>query len=124
MMWSRGAWERSAGEPIGRTAVYILSIQAQWPQSFAPSREVHLATSRRGFLKSLSRTAMVLSLDDVLGLAAPSLGAQQPEEKPKGSARQSYEAEARPAPKGAYSPVMGTPLGVQFVDVAREAGLR
>ena len=30
---------------------------------------------------------------------------------------------ARPAPKGTPSPVAGTPLGVQFVDVAKEAGL-
>jgi enediyne biosynthesis protein E4 len=29
----------------------------------------------------------------------------------------------RPAPKGAPSPVIGTPLGVQFVDVAKKAGL-
>ncbi len=42
---------------------------------------------------------------------------------PKSSARQSYEAKPRPAPKGAPSPVTGTPLGVQFVDVAKEAGL-
>ena len=83
--------------------------------------------NRRGFLKSLSRTAIGLSLQDVLGLARPgfAFGAQQAQapEKPKGSARQSYEAEARPAPKGAFSPVTGTPLGVQFVDVAKEAGL-
>jgi hypothetical protein len=84
-----------------------------------------LGWNRRGFLKSLSRTALVLSLEDVLALAAPGFGlhGQQAPEKPKGSARQSYEAEARPAPKGAYSPVAGTPLGVQFVDVAKEAGL-
>jgi len=84
-----------------------------------------LPTNRRGFLKSLSRTALVLSLEDVLGLARPAFGfaAQQTQEKPKGSARQSYSAEARPAPKGVYSPVSGTPLGVQFVDVAKEAGL-
>ena len=77
------------------------------------------------FLKSLSRTAFVLSLEDVLGLMRPmAFGWQaQAQEKPKGSARQSYSAEARPAPKGAYSPVTGTPLGVQFVDVAKEAGL-
>jgi hypothetical protein len=80
-----------------------------------------LPFSRRGFLKSLSRTALVLSLEDVLSLAAPSF-AQQPEQKP-GSARQSYSAESRPAPKGAASPVTGTPLGVQFVDVAAAAGL-
>ena len=81
--------------------------------------------SRRGFLKSLSRTALVLSLEDVLALARPPF-AQQPSsapQKPAGSARQSYSAESRPAPKGAASPVSGTPLGVQYVDVAREAGL-
>lgn len=70
---------------------------------------------------------MVLSLEDVLALARPAFSMQQaaPEAQPKhtGSARQSYEAEARPAPKGIASPVSGTPLGVQFVDVAKEAGL-
>jgi enediyne biosynthesis protein E4 len=83
-----------------------------------------LPSSRRGFLKSLSQTALVLSLEDVLSLARP-LFAQQPgaEQKPGGSARQSYSAEARPAPKGAVSPVTGTPLGVQFVNVAKDAGL-
>ena len=83
--------------------------------------------NRRVFLKSLSRTALVLPLEDVLGLMRPlfGLGAQQGAtvQKPPGSARQSYEAPARPAPKGAPSPVTGTPLGVQFVDVAKEAGL-
>jgi enediyne biosynthesis protein E4 len=83
--------------------------------------------TRRGFLKSLSRTAIVLSLEDVLALAGPAFSLQQPapeaQQKPKGSARQSYEAETRPAPKGIASPVSGTPLGVQFVDVAKEAGL-
>src|SRR5271165_2503557 len=83
-----------------------------------------LSFSRRGFLKSLSRTAVVLSLEDVLALARPAWAQQAPaDQKPSGSARQSYSAEARPAPKGAFSPVTGTPLGVQFVDVARQAGL-
>lgn len=84
-----------------------------------------MAFSRRGFLKSLSRTALVLSLEDVLSLARPLGGqeAQKPAQKPSGSARQSYEAQARPAPKGAFSPVAGTPLGVQFVDVGKKAGL-
>jgi enediyne biosynthesis protein E4 len=81
-----------------------------------------LSFSRRGFLKSLSRTALVLSLEDVLKLARPVFG-QEAAQKAKGSARQSYEAQMRPAPKGAPSPVTGTPLGVQFVDVAKEAGL-
>ena len=83
-----------------------------------------LSFTRRGFLKSLSRTALVLSLEDVLRLSRPAFG-QQSTHPPKstGSARQSYEAPPRPAPKGAPSPVTGTPLGVQFVDVAKEAGL-
>jgi len=78
-------------------------------------------------LKSLSRTALVLPLEDVLRLARPAFGlaGQQAATPPKvaGSARQAYEAQARPAPKGLPSPVTGTPLGVQFVDVAKEAGL-
>jgi len=78
--------------------------------------------NRRGFLKSLSRTALVLSLEDVLGLTKPLRG-QAATEKPAGSARQAYEAQARPAPKGAPSPVTGTPLSVSFVDVAKQAGL-
>jgi enediyne biosynthesis protein E4 len=82
-----------------------------------------LAFTRRGFLQSLSRTALVLSLEDVLRLARPAFGQAAPAQKPQGSARQSYEAQARPAPKGAPSPVTGTPLGVQFVDVAKQAGL-
>jgi enediyne biosynthesis protein E4 len=83
-----------------------------------------LPFSRRGFLKSLSRTALVLSLEDVLSLSRPALAQQHSaEQKPGGSSRQSYSAESRAAPKGTASPVSGTPLGVQFVDVAKEAGL-
>jgi hypothetical protein len=53
------------------------------------------------------------------------MGAQQPNQPSKqaGAARQAYEAPARPAPKGIPSPVAGTPLGVQFEDVALKAGL-
>ena len=80
-----------------------------------------MSFTRRGFLGSLSRTALILSLEDVLRLARP-LFAQQTT-PPKGSARQTYQAESRPAPKGAPSPVTGTPLGVRFVDVAKQAGL-
>ncbi len=83
-----------------------------------------MSFTRRGFLKSLSRTALVLSLEDVLRLARPAFGQQTSQApKPSGNSRQSYETAARPAPKGAPSPVTGTPLGVQFVDVAKEAGL-
>ncbi len=88
--------------------------------------------TRRGFLKSLSRTALVLTLEDVLRLARPAFGMGRQQagsaqagagQKPSGSSRPAYEAPARPAPKGTPSPVQGTPLGVQFVDVAKQAGL-
>ena len=80
--------------------------------------------TRRGLLKSISRTALVLSLEDVLRLARPAFGQQtaQPQ-KPTANSRQAYEAPARPAPTGTASPVTGTPLGVQFIDVAQQAGL-
>jgi hypothetical protein len=70
--------------------------------------------TRRGFVRSLSRTALVLTLEDVLKLALP---AQQL------GARPSFDAPARPAPRGLPSPVTGTPLGYSFVDVARQSGL-
>ncbi len=83
--------------------------------------------TRRRFLQSLSRTALVLPLEEILSLTRPAFGlsARQAEQqqRPAGAARETYSAEARPAPKGAPSPVTGTPLGVQFVDVAQEAGL-
>ncbi len=72
--------------------------------------------SRRGFLRSLSRTALVLGLEDVLGLAR--LPAQQ---QPIGS-RPTYDTTPKAAPKAA-SPITGTPLGFTFLDVARQAGL-
>ncbi|HLY42162.1 MAG TPA: CRTAC1 family protein [Terracidiphilus sp.] len=84
-----------------------------------------MPSSRRGFLKSLSRTALVLPIADVLKLVRPGfgLGRQTPPQQPNSMSRETYSAEARPAPKGAPSPVTGTPLGVRFIDVAKEAGL-
>jgi hypothetical protein len=83
-----------------------------------------LPFTRRGFLESLSRTALVLSLEDVLRLARPAVG-QQPAaiQKPTGNSRPSYEVAPRQAPNGTPSPVTGTPLGVEFTDVAKQAGL-
>ena len=72
--------------------------------------------TRRGFIRSLSRTALVLSLEDVLKLAAP---AQQQQI----GARPEYDAKPRPAPKSLPSPVTGTPLGFSFVEVAKQSGL-
>jgi hypothetical protein len=71
--------------------------------------------SRRKFLTSLSRSALVLALEDVLSLALP---AQQP----GGMQRPDYNAPVRPGPKLA-SPILGTPLGYSFLDVAKSSGL-
>ena len=83
--------------------------------------------SRRGLLASLSSAALVLSLEELLRLARPMFGlhesGRQAPQKPVGNARQTYEAPARSAPKGLPSPVTGTPLGIQFVNVAAQAGL-
>ncbi len=74
--------------------------------------------TRRGFVKSLSRTALVLSLEDVLSLALP---AQQTPGQKVGS-RPDYDVTPRKA-QALPSPVAGTPLGFSFVDVAKESGL-
>jgi hypothetical protein len=72
--------------------------------------------SRRGFLRSLSRTALVLSLEDLFRLAA--IG----ETPYQATAELKYDATPHAAPKLA-SPIAGTPLGFSFVDVGRQAGL-
>ncbi|HEV2576943.1 MAG TPA: CRTAC1 family protein [Acidobacteriaceae bacterium] len=76
--------------------------------------------SRRGFIQSLSRTALVLSFEDVLKLAAP---AQQIQQQNIGS-RPVFDAKPRPAPRSLPSPVVGTPLGYSFVDGAKQSGLQ
>jgi hypothetical protein len=79
--------------------------------------------NRRAFLRSLSRTALVLPFADIVALASP----WQEEEKsqvPKiGPQERSYDARPAPPPPGPRSPLEGTPLGVSFVEVAPEAGL-
>ena len=76
--------------------------------------------SRRGFLKSLSRTALVLSFEDVLAMALPAQMAVPTQQG--GASRPTYDVAPRAAPKVA-SPIAGTPLGFSFVDVAKQAGL-
>src|SRR5260370_54302 len=78
--------------------------------------------TRRGFVRSLSTTALVLSLEDVLKLAVPAQ-AQTQGQTPVIGARPSYDAKPKPAPKGLPSPVTGTPLGFSFMDVAKSSGL-
>jgi hypothetical protein len=72
-----------------------------------------MKANRRHFIRSLSRTALVLPFADLLAVAAP--------QKPSG--HEAYHAQARAAPKGPKSPIEGTPLGVSFVDVVKEANL-
>ena len=52
-------------------------------------------------------------------MAMPAWGQQAP----AGMQRPTYEAPARQAPGGLKSPILGTPLGVSFVDVAKQSGL-
>ncbi len=78
--------------------------------------------SRRNFLRSLSRTALVLSLEDVLSLALPAQQPAPPQPANQINARPTFDAKPQAAPKSP-SPVLGTPLGISFLDVARESGL-
>jgi hypothetical protein len=75
--------------------------------------------TRRGFVKSLSRTALVLPFGDVLKL---SLHAQTMGSPQQIGARPAYDAQPRSA-KMLPSPVLGTPLGYSFIDVAVQSGL-
>jgi enediyne biosynthesis protein E4 len=81
--------------------------------------------SRRWFLKSLSRTALVLGFAEVLRLAeSPQRGTLAAAQVAGGmGSDRSYDRKPTPMAPGPLSPVMNTPLGVQFLDVARESGL-
>jgi enediyne biosynthesis protein E4 len=72
--------------------------------------------TRRGFLKSLSRTALVLPFADVLALARPA-GPQPAQQPAAGMAQPAYQTPPRPV--ALTSPIAGTPLGFSFVDVAK-----
>ena len=79
--------------------------------------------SRRTLIRSLSQSALVLSLEQILSAAHPAFALEDAQQKPSGLSRQSYDAPVRAAPKGLFSPIAGTPLGVSFEDVATHAGL-
>ena len=76
---------------------------------------------RRNFLRSLSRTALVLPFADILALASPWQQAEAPQKL--GPQERTYDAKPAPPPPGPKSPIEGTPLGVSFVDVVKESGL-
>ncbi len=82
-----------------------------------------MASSRRTFLRSLSRTALVLSLEDVLASAWLPSGAQTANSMGQAASRPAYEAKPQGPAKELPSPVLGTPLGISFIDVARQSGL-
>jgi hypothetical protein len=69
-----------------------------------------LFSSRRVFLKSLSRSALVLSLESVLAMARPR------------RLRASAGTQQKPA-SGTDNPVQSGDLGVSFVNIGRESGL-
>ena len=126
---SPGTWrrERRRGPATACDTRYTQPVRERPGRLDCPSgvarasrRHQVLPVTRRSLLKSLSKSALVLPLEEVLRLACPVFG-QQPQ-KP-GNSRQVYEAPARPAPKALPSPVSGAPLGVQFTDVAKQAGL-
>ena len=79
-------------------------------------------SSRRKFLHSLSRSALVLPFTDILALAAPRQQQVQPRQK-IGPIERSYDAKPAPPPPGPKSPIEGTPLGVSFVEVVKGSGL-
>jgi hypothetical protein len=76
--------------------------------------------NRRRFLRSLSRTALVLPFADIVALASP-WQEPAPAQTPKiGPQERTYDAKPAPPPSGPKSPIEGTPLGVSFVEVATE----
>lgn len=72
-----------------------------------------MSGTRRQFVNSLSRTALVLPFSDLLALGQQGIG---PTER-------SYDAKPKPPAPGPKSPIQGTPLGISFVDVVKESGL-
>ena len=70
-----------------------------------------LFSSRRVFLKSLSRSALVLSLESVLAMVRP------------GWLRADSRTQQKAAPTKDEPPAQSGDLGIRFVNVGREAGL-
>jgi hypothetical protein len=82
--------------------------------------------NRRRFLSSLGRTALVLPFADLLWMATPPWKRAAPMAQAAQNqmgAQPVYEAKPMPPPPGPASPITGTPLGVQFLDVAAQSGL-
>jgi hypothetical protein len=82
-----------------------------------------LDSDRRKFLRSLSRTALVLPFADLVALAAQNPQQDVPQKQKIGPTERGYDAKPAPPPPGPKSPIEGTPLGVNFVDVVKGSGL-
>jgi len=82
----------------------------------------HRNLDRRTFLRSLSRTALVLPFADIVALASGQ-EASKPQAPKIGPQERTYDAKPAPPPPGPKSPIEGTPLGVSFVEAAPRAGL-
>ncbi|MGB6687117.1 MAG: CRTAC1 family protein [Terracidiphilus sp.] len=79
--------------------------------------------NRRAFLRSLSRTALVLPFADIVALGSPLHEQASPQTNKLGPQERSYDAKPAPPPPGPKSPIEGTPLGLSFVEVAPQSGL-
>jgi len=77
---------------------------------------------RRKFIRSLSRTALVLPFADIRALAEPWQQDQTQRQK-IGARERSYDAKPAPPPPGPKSPIEGTPLGVSFVEALPGSGI-
>jgi hypothetical protein len=82
-----------------------------------------LDSDRRKFLRSLSRTALVLPFADLVALGAQTPQQDVPQKQKIGPIERGYDAKPAPPPPGPKSPIEGTPLGVNFVDVVKGSGL-
>jgi enediyne biosynthesis protein E4 len=65
----------------------------------------------------------VLPFADILALASPLQQQAPPPPRGIGPQERSYDVKAAPPPPGEKSPIEDMPLGVSFLDVAKEAGL-
>jgi hypothetical protein len=79
-----------------------------------------LDLTRRRFLHSLSKTALVLPFADIVSLAS---SAQNAPPQKIGPQERTYDAKPAAPPPGPKSPIEDTPLGVNFVEVATQSGL-
>src|SRR6202048_2506375 len=74
-----------------------------------------LGFSRRSFLKSLSRSATVLSLENILRFSRSG--------NIEGMGREIQQVAPAPTAAASAASVAGSPLGLSFLNVAKEAGL-